>query len=134
MEKKNPMLAGLLNMFVPGSVYWFVEKDHNRFIKTLLGGIVVLFAVLQLGNAIQRIRNYSLPQGVCTGILILLVLVPLFLIGQKTAHLHNQRLENTARYNLHRSPLQSRAQESPGEDWIPEQAPADKKNESEPKP
>lgn len=125
MEKKNPMLAGLLNMLVPGSVYWFVEKDLNRFIKTLLGGIVVLFAVFQLGNAIQDIRNYSLPQGACTGILIMLVLAPLFLTGQKTASMHNQRVESTALYNLRRHPAGS-------EGSIPDQSAPGKKDETDP--
>ena len=127
MEKKNPMLAGLLNMFVPGSVYWYVEKDLSRFIKTLLGGVVLLFAMVQLGNAIQGIRNYSLPQGVCMGILILLVLAPLFLVGQRTASQHNQRIQSTALYNLHRHPAR-------GEGLFPDQAIPGKKDETSPNP
>ena len=127
MEKKNPMLAGLLNMFVPGSVYWYVDQDLSRFIKTLLGGVVLLFAMVQLGNAIQGIRNYSLPQGVCMGILILLVLAPLFLVGQRTASQHNQRIESTALYTLHRHPAH-------GEGLVPNQAIPGKKDETSPNP
>ena len=34
MEQKNPLLAGLFNMLVPGSGYWYVDKDGGRFLKT----------------------------------------------------------------------------------------------------
>jgi hypothetical protein len=32
MDKKNPLLAGLFNMLVPGSGYWYVDQDRERFI------------------------------------------------------------------------------------------------------
>ena len=89
-------------MFLPGSGHLYVKNDHNRFIKTFIGGGLLIAILIVLGNAIQNIRNYSLPQGLCTGILLLVVLVPLFLNGQKMAHLHNEMIDNTAYYDKRR--------------------------------
>ena len=105
-ENKNPFVAGLLNMLLPGSAYLYVDNQRAQFFKTLIAGILVIAAMLALGNAIQNIRGYSLPQGVCTGILLLIVFVPLFLIGQKTAHIHNNGIEKSARYNAQRQSTQ----------------------------
>jgi hypothetical protein len=41
MEKKNPLPAGLFNMLVPGSGYWYVNRDRGRFSKTLIIGVFV---------------------------------------------------------------------------------------------
>ncbi len=105
-EKKNPIITGVLNMFVPGSGYLYVENDRNRFIKTFIGGGILIMALIVLSNAIQNIRGYSLPQGLCTGTLLLIVLVPLFLTGQKIAHLHNNMIDDTSRYNERRAASQ----------------------------
>lgn len=105
-EKKNPIVSGLLNMLIPGAGYLYVDNDRSRFIKTLAGGVLLIIAMVFLGNAIQGIRGYSLPQGLCISILLLIVLVPLFLIGQKTAHLHNNKIDSNAYYNLRRTESQ----------------------------
>lgn len=99
MEKKNPMLAGLFNMLVPGSGYWYVDKDRGRFIKTLIIGIVVVAVMVMVGNVFQRTIGFPLPQGLCTGILLLFILVPLFRNGHKTAIQHNFVLDNAVLYN-----------------------------------
>jgi len=99
MEKKNPLIAGLLNMLVPGSTYWYVDHDFGRFIKILIGGITTIIVLMLLGNAIQHSPNYSIPQGLCPGILLLIVLVPLFLNGQKNANQHNMVMDSATRYN-----------------------------------
>lgn len=99
MEKKNPLIAGLLNMLVPGSGYLFVDHDLGRFIKTLIGGIIAIALLLLLGSAIQRSPDYPLLQGLCPGLLLLIVLVPLFLSGQNTANRHNMVLNNAARFD-----------------------------------
>lgn len=98
MEKKNPLLAGLLNMLVPGSGYWYVNQDRGRFIKTLIIGIAAITTLIILGNIIQNTTGFPLPQGLCVGILLLIVLVPLFLKGQKVANHHNLVLNNTIQY------------------------------------
>ncbi|HEX2998586.1 MAG TPA: SHOCT domain-containing protein [Anaerolineales bacterium] len=98
MEKKNPLLAGLLNMLVPGSGYWYVNQDGGRFIRTLIFGIAAVATLIILGNIIQNTAGFPLPQGLCVGILLLIVLVPLFLKGQKVANHHNLVLNNTTQY------------------------------------
>ena len=98
MEKKNPLLAGLFNMLVPGSAYWYVNQDRGRFIKTLIIGIAAIAAMIVLGNLLQNTTYFRLPQGVCIGILLLFVLVPLFLNGQKAALHHNYVLDSASSY------------------------------------
>lgn len=98
MDKKNPLLAGLFNMLVPGSGYWYVDHDRGRFIKTLLVGVVAIAALIALGVVLQNTTGFPLPQGLCVGILLLIVLVPLFLNGQKAAIHHNFVTDNASLY------------------------------------
>jgi len=103
MEKKNPLIAGLLNMLVPGLSHLYVDSDRGRFIKTLLIGIITITVMVLVGITIQNSNKYPLPQGLCPGILLLIVLVPLFLNGQKIAHRHNLVIDNAIRYNARQS-------------------------------
>ena len=98
MEKKNPLLAGLLNILMPGSGYWYVDRDRGRFIKTLLVGIAAIAALTVLGSIFQNTTGFPLPQGLCIGILLLIVLVPLFQKGQRAANHHNFVLDNASMY------------------------------------
>ena len=98
MEKKNPLLAGLLNMLVPGSGYWYVDQNRGRFINTLIIGVAAIAALIVVGTIFQNTMGFPLPQGVCIGILLLLVLVPLFRNGQSAAIHHNFVLDNAAIY------------------------------------
>src|ERR1041384_6681118 len=83
MQKKNPLLAGLLNMLVPGLGYWHVDGDRGRFVKTMIVGIAAIAALVVAGTILQKTTGFPLPQGLCAGMLLLIVLVPLFLNGQK---------------------------------------------------
>ena len=98
MEKKNPLLAGLLNL-LPGAGYLYINNDRERFLKTLLVGIAAIAGLVWLGSAIQRIPGVTLSQSLCTGILLLLVFVPLFLMGQGAANRHNMVMDSTSLYN-----------------------------------
>jgi hypothetical protein len=98
-EKKNPLLAGLLNMLVPGSGYWYVDRDRGRFIKTLIIGIAAIAALIVVGTILQSTTGFPLPQGLCIGILLLIVLVPLFQQGQRAANHHNFVQDNAGMYN-----------------------------------
>jgi hypothetical protein len=98
MEKKNPLLAGLLNILMPGSGYWYVDRDRGRFIKTLLAGIAAIAVLAVLGSIFQNTTGFPLPQGLCIGILLLIVLVPLFQKGQRAANHHNFVLDNASMY------------------------------------
>jgi len=98
MDKKNPLLAGLFNMLVPGSGYWYVDQDRERFIKALLVGIAAFAAMIVVGTVLQKTTGFPLPQGLCGGMLLLFVLVPLFLNGQKAALHHNFVMDNASLY------------------------------------
>jgi len=54
-----------------------VENDRSRFFKTFIGGVLLITVMVFLGNAIQNIRGYLLPQGLCMGSLLSVILVPL---------------------------------------------------------
>lgn len=101
-ENRNPFIAGLLNMVIPGYAYLYVENDRTRFIKTLIPGIFVFVGLLVLSSAVQNTRNYSLPQGLCTGVLLLLFFGTMFVVGQKTAQSHNNGVAKTTLYNSRR--------------------------------
>lgn len=109
MDKKNPLLAGLFNMLVPGSGYWYVDQDRGRFIKTLIIGLAAATALIVLGILIQNTTGFPLPQGVCVGILLLFVLVPLFQKGQQAAIHHNFVQDSAGLYNA-RQPGNDEAQ------------------------
>jgi hypothetical protein len=98
MDKKNPLLAGLFNMLVPGSAYWYVDQDRGRFIKILVPGVAAIAAMVAAGTFIQKTAGFPLPPGLCIGILLLIVLVPLFLNGQKAAIHHNFVIDNATLY------------------------------------
>jgi uncharacterized membrane protein len=99
MDKKNPLFAGLLNMLVPGSGYWYVNQDRERFIKTLIVGVLAIAAILVLGSVIPNTKRFPVPQGVCVGILLLIVLVPLFVNGMNAASRYNFAQHNASLYN-----------------------------------
>lgn len=102
-EMKHPIIAGMLNMLVPGTGYLYVENDRSRFVKTFIGGVLLITVMAFLGTAIQNIRGYPLPQGLCLGGLLLVILVPLFLAGRKTAYLHNNMINDAEHYNVRRA-------------------------------
>ncbi len=98
MDKKNPLLAGLFNMLIPGSAYWWVDKDRGRFIKTLIIGVAAIAVAIVIGTTLQNTTGFPLPQGICMGILLLIVLVPLFLSGQRAAVHHNFVMDSASQY------------------------------------
>jgi uncharacterized membrane protein len=103
-KNKNPMLVGLLNVLIPGSSYWFMEHDRGRFIKTLIGGVATIAVLVVLGNTIQHTRGYTLPSGICTGSLVLVAVLFLFITGQRTALVHNRAADSNTFFNSKRTP------------------------------
>jgi len=95
MEKsmKNPLLAGLFNMLVPGSANIYIKKQWRKFILTFTGMVIVLAIVIWVGVSLQGTRSFNLHQGLCPGVLALFVLVPLFLNGLNMAREYNKVLE-----------------------------------------
>ncbi len=76
-----------------------MNRDGGRFIKTLIIGIAAFAVMIVIGTILQNTTGFPLPQGVCIGALLLIVLVPLFLGGQKAAHQHNFIIDNASQYS-----------------------------------
>jgi hypothetical protein len=96
--EKNPLLAGLFNVLLPGSRHIYIEKEWRKFILIFFGAILLLAALIWLGSGLQSARYFGLPQGLCPGLLTLIVIVPLFINGYKAAAEHNNEIQNKAKY------------------------------------
>ena len=84
-KTKNPLLAGLINVLIPGSSQLYVNNDRAKFIRAFVVGAIALTVAVLLGSLIQNTRGYSLPQGVCMGSLVTAVAAVLFISGRKVA-------------------------------------------------
>jgi len=105
MKRRNPLLAGLLNMLIPGSSHIYVGSDRRRFILSFIGGALMIFLAFMVGNNIQKMALYTLPQGLCMGILFLLVFGYLFNNGMKKANRRNSEIDSAAYYQSLRTDL-----------------------------
>jgi len=103
MKRRNPLLAGLLNMLIPGSSHLYVSKDWVKFILFFIVYSVMIFFAFMIGNNIQKIREYTLPQGLCTGILLLGVYAFLFFNGMKEASIRSGEIDSAAHYQSMRT-------------------------------
>jgi hypothetical protein len=103
MKRRNPLLTGLLNMLIPGSSHLYVSKNWLKFILFFIIYSAMIVFVIFLGNNIQRIREYTLPQGLCTGILLLGVYAFLFFNGMNEASARNGEIDSTAHYQAMRT-------------------------------
>ena len=104
-SKLNPIVAGLLNMLVPGSINIYFKKGWQRFLLTFVGMEIVLAIAIWLGISLQGTRSFNVPQGLCPGALALVVLVPLFLNGFNTATEHNKIRSDKALYQSRKPPI-----------------------------
>ena len=102
-KNKNPMLAGLMNVVIPGSSQLYVNHDWGRFMGAFALGVVAFVIAVLMGNIVQSARGFALPQGVCMGILLMAVVVVLFLSGHKTASSRNTETRTAAFYNSKRT-------------------------------
>ena len=100
MEKnqKNPLLAGVLNMLLPGFIHIYLKKEWLKFILTFVGLELVLAIVIWFGSSLQNTRSFGIPQGLCPGVLALFVLVPLFVSGMKATTEYNKILDSETMY------------------------------------
>jgi len=103
VENKNPMLSGLLNVIIPGSSQVYVNRDWGRFIGAFILGVAAFAAAIWVGNLAQSARGYALPQGLCTGVMLTIIVVVLFLSGHREAKNRNIHLNNIAFYNSKRT-------------------------------
>lgn len=98
MKRRNPLLAGFLNMLIPGSSYLYVSNNWLKFILAFIASIFVIFIAVLLGNNIQVLKAYTLPQGLCTGILLLGIFAFLFYSGMTMASERNSQTDSAAHY------------------------------------
>ena len=110
MEKKNPLIAGLLNALLPGFGNYYVGKNLKGFLTTLIVSAVLIFLAVILGTAIQDIKNSTLLTGLCPTAIVLVILVPLFLQGMKLARDHNRGIDSSARFNESRQSMKGTEQ------------------------
>ena len=103
MKRRNPLLTGLLNMLIPGSSHLYVSKNWSRFILFFIVYSLMIFFAFMIGNNIQEIREYTLPQGLCTGILLLGVYAFLFFSGMKEASTRDSEIDSAAHYQSMRT-------------------------------
>jgi hypothetical protein len=106
MKRRNPLLAGLFNMLVPGSSHLYVNNDWKKFIQYFIGGGVAIIISILMGNNIQGVQQYTLPQGLCTGSLLLIVFGVLFYTGMRAASDRNVQTDSAAYYKSKRSASQ----------------------------
>ena len=98
MKRRNPLLAGFLNMLIPGSSHLYVSNNWLKFILFFIGDIFVIFVAVLLGNNIQKIQEYTLPQGLCTDTLLLGIFALLFYSGMKEASARSGEIDSAAHY------------------------------------
>ena len=103
MIRRNPLLVGLLNVLIPGSSHLFVSKDWGKFILFFIVYSSMIFAAVLFGINIQNLRAYTLPQGLCTGILLVGVLAFLFYTGMREASGRNREIDSAAYYHSQRT-------------------------------
>lgn len=97
-NKKNPLLAGLFNVLVPGSVHIYIKKEWKNFILTFIVEVAALSSAIWVGIKIQSVPSFNMIQGICPSSLALIVVAILFRQGLKIATEHNKKLDNKEQY------------------------------------
>jgi hypothetical protein len=103
MKRRNPILAGFFNALIPGSSQLYVRNNWPRFILFLVVYSLVIFGAILVGNNIQNVREYTLPQGLCTSTLLLGIFAFLFYSGMKMASERNSETDSAAHYESMRT-------------------------------
>ena len=103
MKRRNPLLAGLFNMLIPGSSHLYVDNDWGKFLQYFIGGGIAITIMVVMGNNIQTLREYTLPQGLCTGSLLVIVYAALFYLGMRAASDRNSQADSAAYYKSRRT-------------------------------
>ena len=102
-KRRNPIVTGLLNALVPGSSHLYVNNDWSRFLPIFAGGAAMLVMAYVIGNAIQNLRDSTLPVGLCPAGLVIGILVGLFFSGMRIASLSNNASDDAAFYKSKRT-------------------------------
>lgn len=102
MKRRNPLLAGLFNVLVPGSSHLYVDNNWLKFVRFFVGSAIAIVVAVVIGNNIQILREYTLPQGLCTGSLLLIICGLLFYNGMQAASARNSQSDSAAYYKSRR--------------------------------
>lgn len=105
-ENKNALLAGLINVLIPGSSELYVNRDWGRFIQGFIIGVPALLVANFVGGLIQHTKGYTLPQGIASGILVTVVVAILFVSGYRVARQRNNTTNDFIFYNSMRGASQ----------------------------
>ena len=97
-DKKNPLLAGLFNVLVPGSAHIYVRKERKTFILTFIIAVAALGFAIWIGAQIQNVQSFHMIQGICPGSLVLIIAAIFFRQGLKIATEHNTKLVSQEHY------------------------------------
>jgi len=108
MKRRNPFVAGLFNVLIPGSSHLYVTNHWPRFILFFAVNSLVIFVAILIGNNIQIGPRYTLPQGICPGSLVLIVLGYLFYSGMQLALTRNSETDSAAHYQSLRPHMDTR--------------------------
>ena len=103
MKRRNPLLAGFFNVLIPGSSHLYVSNSWIRFALFFVVNSLLIFGLILVGNNIQNVREYTLPQGLCTGTLLLGIFAFLFYSGMKMASERNSETDSAAHYQSMRT-------------------------------
>ena len=103
MKRRNPLLAGLFNMLLPGSSHLYVDNDWVKFLQYFIGGGLAIAIAVVMGNNIQALQIYTLPQGICTGSLLVIIYAALFYFGMNAASARNSQTDSAAYYKSRRT-------------------------------
>jgi hypothetical protein len=103
MKRRNPLLAGLFNVLIPGSSQLYVTNKWGKFLLFFVVYSLVIFSTVLLGNNIQQVREYTLPQGLCTGTFLLIIFAFLFYSGMKMANERNTQTDSAAHHRSKRT-------------------------------
>jgi hypothetical protein len=102
-DNKNPLLAGLMNVLVPGSSHLYINRDWGKFIRAFIIGVLAFTVAYLTGSTVQDTRGVDLPQGLCMGGLLMAVVVVYFISGFKVARERNNEMNASAFYDSKRS-------------------------------
>ena len=103
MKRRNPIVAGFLNALIPGSSHLYVGNNWIRFALFFVVNSLIIFIAILLGNNIQNVREYTLPQGLCTGAFLFGIFAFLFYSGMKMASERNSGTDSAAHYQSMRT-------------------------------
>ena len=101
-NKKNPLLAGVYNVLLPGSAHIYVRKERKPFIVTFIIAIVALSLAIWIGIQIQNVQSFQMIQGICPGSFVLIILAIFFKQGLDIATENNTRLVSQEQYQKSR--------------------------------